>query len=164
MHFELSKDKNVDIIGEFKTQVAIFTKLMGQGSDHFDSHKIRPKDITGLKDLLETYSKDHKMPIRDWGHANLIDKFFGLNLEGTGTLDVNKITPQALIKTLDENLIEGYNELMCHAGYVDNELRAISGYNNPREIELNSLLSTDFKQYLAESKNIELISWKKVKL
>lgn len=161
LHFELPKD-NTPIIQEFDRQVKIFTDLMGRKPDHIDSHKIRPKDIDGLVDYLENYSIQNKTPIRDWGHANLIDSFFGLKLEGTGVLDLNKITPQALIKALDNNLIEGYNELMTHAGYVDDKVMASTSYNLPRETELSSLLSPEFKEYLTSHSDIVLISWKEV--
>lgn len=163
LHFELPKD-NTSVATEFNRKVELFEKLVGRKPDHIDSHKIRPKDITDLVSYLGEYSKRNRTPIRDWGHANLIDKFFGLNLEGTGTLDLSRITPIGLLKALEGNLKEGYNELMTHAGYVDDEVRVGSSYNAPREIELQSLLSPEFRDYLAANSDIQLISWKEVKI
>lgn len=164
LHFELPKNESSDIVDEFNRQVDIFTQLVGRKPDHFDSHKIRPKNIKGLTDFLENYSNENHMPIRDWGHVNFIDSFFGLSLEGTGALDINRITSEALITTLNKNLREGYNELMCHAGHVDSEVMNSTSYNTPREIELNSLLSPEFRHYLEDHGDIKLISWKDVRL
>lgn len=100
LHFEMPKG-GTPVIEEFEKQIALFTNLMGRKPDHFDSHKIRPKDINGLVEFLGKYSKENSMPIRDWGHANLIDKFFGLNLEGTGSLTLDRVTPNGLIKALE---------------------------------------------------------------
>lgn len=162
LHFELPKD-NTSVVAEFNRQVELFEKLVGRKPDHIDSHKIRPKDINGLTEYLEEYSQKHRTPIRDWGHANLIDQFFGLNLEGTGPLNLGRVTPMGLIRALEENLKEGYNELMTHAGFVDDEVKAGSSYNAPREMELQSLLSPEFRGYLKSHTDIQLISWKEVK-
>lgn len=162
LHFELPKDKNSSVVEELYRQINLFKELVGRNPDHLDAHKIRPKNIEGLHQTLQEYSIKNKTPIRDWGHANFIDEFFGLSLEGKGPINLDKITPQALITTLIKNLEEGYNELMCHAGHVDDEVRATSGYNDPREVELASLLSQDFKDYLYKNPDIKLVSWNEV--
>lgn len=163
LHFELPKDKDTNIIDEFKKQLDIFVELVGRKPDHFDSHKVGPKDIDGLRDFLKVYSKENDMPIRGFGFANLIDKFFGFDYKSQ-SVDLNKVSPQTLIAVLNENLKDGYNELMCHAGFADDELRSSTIYSDAREAELNSLLSEEFRKYLDDNKDVKLVSWKEVKV
>lgn len=164
LHFVLPKEMN-SIAEEFNKQLEKFETLVNRKPDHLDSHKVLPKDVPELHDVFNTYSKENNTPIRDWGHANFIDSFFGLNVDSSGELDTSKVSVDSLIDITKNELVEGYNEMMCHAAYVDEELMKLSSYNKPREIELNSLLSDRFSVFLEQSKGeIQLISWKEVKL
>ncbi len=157
LHFELPK-RETSPVEEFNKQLKIFGELVGKKPDHIDTHKVKSYEITGFREFLDCYSKENKTPIRDWGYANLIDKFFALNFVD-GSLDLDIISPAGLIKTLNQELKEGYNELMTHAGFVDEEVTATAGYGKPREIELQSLLSKEFQDFLANNKDIKLVSW-----
>jgi len=164
LHFDPSGIEDKDIEAEFHKQLELFEKIVGRGPDHVDSHKIRPKDLTLLKDALQDYSDKHNTPLRDWGHAHFIDTFFGLSREDYKTVDLDRISPEALIRILDTELKDGYNEMMCHAGRVDNEVIEGSSYNTPRANELQTLLSEEFREYLNNRQDIQLISWKGVNL
>ncbi len=58
-----------------------------------------------------------------------------------------------------EGLDEGVSELMCHPGYVDQELREIDTYTGPREEELR-LLCAPQVQYRIEALGIQLVNYK----
>lgn len=160
LHFVVPNNKHL-ALESFEVQLQKFKDLVGRKPDHIDSHKILPRDIPGFEDFLSNYSKEQSTPVRDWGHAKLIESFFGLYLDGSGNLNEDKISPKNFISILDNEVTKGYNELMCHAGYADDELRSKSSYNDSREIELKTLLSDEVKSYI-ERNDIKLISWRDV--
>lgn len=162
LHFVALGMEGDELEGEFRRQLAKFKELMKREPDHIDTHKIRPNADSSIRDLLAKYSKEHKTPIRSFGHANFIESFFGLNIDGSGLIDEGKVSIEGFKKALQE-VKEGYNELMCHVGYSDDYLRSHSSYNDIREIELSTLKSNESKN-LIESMGITLCSWRQVEI
>jgi len=79
-----------------------------------------------------------------------------LGIVATGHLD-----PQ-LFQGIAENVPEGTWEFVCHPGYVDNDLRAISTrLRESRAQELALLTSLETREALA-SRNVELISYREL--
>ena len=77
-----------------------------------------------------------------------------VGVAATGALD------QALLRALIEGLPEGDWELVCHPGYLDNDLRnAGTRLLESRHIELEALTSTATRQALT-ARNIRLISYR----
>lgn len=165
LHFEFPKDKEADLIKEFNIQVDKFKDIVGRLPDHIDTHKVPFNEIPlNLKNVYLEHSIKYKTPLREAGHANFIVDFFGFTRYNFVDIDIDRISPKGLITVLNKRLIEGYNELMTHAGYADQIVIETSGYNIGREVELKTLLSSDFKEFLKSHDDIKLISWKEVTL
>ena len=164
LHFDSSKFSPDEYRNEFFKQLENFEKLVGRKPDHIDSHKIRLHKMKNIIDDIKSYSSENKTPLRDMNHANFIDTFFGLSRLDYKTTDLSLVSPEALITVLDARLKEGFNEMMCHAGRVDEVVLRDSTYSKAREVELNTLLSKEFKDYLRSHPNIELTSWKSVRI
>ncbi|MEJ2606759.1 MAG: carbohydrate deacetylase [Anaerolineales bacterium] len=60
------------------------------------------------------------------------------------------------------SLPDGVNELMCHPGFVDSELRATSGYAKPREREFQILTDPAVRQAIQENR-ITLSSFRRAR-
>lgn len=159
LHFVLP-EKEESGREEFERQLAKFKFLFGRDPDHIDIHKPRPHNYPQVEHLLVEYSKSHKIPVRNIGHAKLIKSFFGLNNDGSGPLNESRVTIEGLSKALEE-VEDGYNEIMCHVGYSDDELRGLSSYSDVREKELATLTSDDAKQLIMEN-GINLCNWRQV--
>lgn len=148
LHFELKEIKNGQ--AELDRQIAKFVSIIGAKPDHVDTHKKHTTE-PGIKEVLQTYAKQNKVPVRDLGYAKFIDLFFGFHSNGD-------VSVSRLKKAIDEATDE-YNEIMCHVGYSDDYLRKHSSYNDPREQELASVCSLEIKQYI-QGKGLVLINWK----
>ena len=151
LHLEISTEGNVK--QEIGRQLRNFNSIVGREPDHIDTHK-RSIDVQGVKEALESYAKNHKTPVRNFGHAKFIEDFFGFRSEGD--LSVGRLK-KAIDQATDE-----YNELMCHVGYSDDYLREHSSYNDPREEELKSICSSEIKSYIKQS-GLTLVNWKEFK-
>ena len=106
----------------------------------------------GLKRwLLSRYSKRYK----DWlkaVHFRTVDYFWG-----TESLVESK--PLEIFLNIAGQLQEGDHELMCHAGFVSDELRALDSYVERRERELMALCDPVLKAAMTEH-GIDLICYR----
>jgi len=160
LHFVLSKN---DIQDELDRQVSKFVSLVGRKPDHIDTHKLEPSSKESVKNILLKYSRENHIPIRSLAFAKLIKSFFGLNIDGTGSLDVTRVSNTSLKRAIDE-ATDDYNEIMCHPGYSDDYLREKSSYNDVRQKELETLISPEIKRYLAVQEDLSLCSWNELKV
>lgn len=144
---------------EFERQIRKFIEIVGRLPDHLDGHyhiHIYPR----VRSIIGEYSKVHHIPVRAFGKANFIDKFYGQN-KLTRKTYLHGVSVENLLRIL-ANLKEGINELMCHPGIVDEDLKRISSYNVEREIELKTLTNREIINFIKKN-DIKLCSWNKVK-
>ena len=142
---------------EFERQIKKFKTIVGRRPDHLDSHKhshMRKR----LKPIFEEYSKKHNTPVRAYDEVNFVQSFFGWNK--LLLKDHKRITADSLIKILS-NLQEGVNEIMCHPGIVDEELKKTSVYAKERGIELETLMDKKVIDYITKS-DIKLCNWNSI--
>lgn len=162
LHFDPSKFHPKEYKDEFFAQLELFKKIAGRKPDHIDSHKIRMHEMNNIIEVVKDYSVREKVPLREMGFANFIDSFFALSRTDYKTIDSSLVSPNSLIKILENELKEGFNEMMCHAGRVDREVVENSSYSKPREVELNTLLSKELAAFLSKNPEIQLKSWRDV--
>ena len=55
------------------------------------------------------------------------------------------------LETILKNLPEGISEIMCHPGYVDKDLKAISSFTTGRELERQLFSSPSIKDLTLRS-------------
>lgn len=147
LHFELKEVVNVKAMLE--QQIEKFITIVGRQPDHIDTHKRHTTD-EGIKMVLESYSKTHNVPVRNFNAKHIGS--FGINSNDASVAQLKRSIDEAT----DEN-----NELMTHCGYADNYLREHSSYSDSREQELMSICDPSIKQYIA-SRGLQLISWKQI--
>jgi predicted glycoside hydrolase/deacetylase ChbG (UPF0249 family) len=96
--------------------------------------------------------------VRAFKRVRFIRSFYGWNkLRQT---DLKKISTESLLEILAD-LEEGTNEIMCHPGLVDGDLKRISRYTKEREIELKTLTDKRVIDYIRKS-GIRLCSWREL--
>lgn len=150
-----------DLEAEFRRQLELFESIVGHKPDSIDTHKSLPSDKKNMEQMLRKYSDDHNTPVRRLGKAKFIRSFFGLNVDGSGTLNEDNVTVASLKAAIDEADSE-VNEIMTHVGYCDDYLLSKSSYNKTREKELQSVLDPSIKSYI-ESKDLKLVNWEQLK-
>jgi predicted glycoside hydrolase/deacetylase ChbG (UPF0249 family) len=131
---------------------------MGRLPDHIDSHH-HVHWISGFKPVVLAFAKKHAIPVR-CQDAKFEMGFYGRSFKHWN--DPNNVTYEKLITVL-ENLSPGVHEIMCHPGYVDDELKATkTTYLYQREQEVKALTSPRVREYIKQNVDIKLISWKDI--
>lgn len=169
-----------EVCAEWMAQINLFIKTIGQKPDHLDSHHSCSYLSPSLFEIMLKLANEFGIPIRmpfcaesdnvigdlPKKEKNRILRFYPQILErfiqpfpqhfiasfydeGVSFLSLKKIL---------EQLPTGTSKLMCHPGYVDDELYSNSTYNNMRERELEILTNDGIKTCLSEY-GIELINF-----
>jgi predicted glycoside hydrolase/deacetylase ChbG (UPF0249 family) len=141
-----------EITEEFKAQLQKFVKVFGRLPTHVDVHH-HMHDFRPFLDALAAVAGKHSLPIR-WtrlltepevrrAHKNLktTDHFYG-------NLDPHTFWTEEVLRHLLFTLPEGTSEIMCHPGWVDDELCAISSLTIPREREYQLFSLKELRRYI----------------
>lgn len=149
---------------EFRAQIKKF-QLSGLKLTHFDTHHhIHRFDDSNIGALIIKLAKEFKVPIRKplkdnldlmHEHGVISTDFFTDRFGGSK----DRSTVSLLLKILKQYVdLKGSLEIMCHPGYVDDELRTLSSWNECREVELDTLTDKKIIDFIDDN-NIELISF-----
>jgi predicted glycoside hydrolase/deacetylase ChbG (UPF0249 family) len=141
-----------EIAEEFKAQLAKFVKIFKRLPTHVDVHH-HMHDFRPFLEALAMIARKHKLPIR-WTrlltepdvrgeHKDLktTDHFYG-------NLDPHTFWTEEVLRHLLFTLPEGTSEIMCHPGWVDDELCSISSLTIPREREYQLFSLKELRRYL----------------
>jgi predicted glycoside hydrolase/deacetylase ChbG (UPF0249 family) len=141
-----------EILAEARAQLARFQELVGRLPTHFDSHHHAHR-LPAVFDALLALARETGRPVRN-ASAEMGER---LRREGVATTDHFVEAFYGEDATLDrlrgilEALPPGTTELMCHPAFVDEELRAGSGYAEPRARELQVLTDDRVRRALEEA-------------
>lgn len=152
LHFVASGTS--DFTAELERQVDVFMQITGKAPDHIDTHKMQSTDHPVVEEVLRGYSRTKHVPVRRLGTVKYINSYFGMRGDGDLSVDALKLAIDAAT--------DSYNELMCHVGYSDEQLRTISSYNDMREQELAAITDPSIRRYVDNQPDLELITWKQV--
>jgi hypothetical protein len=146
-----------EVLAEARAQLARFQEILGRLPTHFDSHHHSHRTPAVFEAVL-ALGKETGRPVRN-PSPEMADR---LRREGVATTDhfveeffADHATLEGLLDILGR-LSPGSTELMCHPAVVDDELRASSGYAEPRARELMVLTHEDAKRAVREA-GIELV-------
>ncbi len=141
-----------EIEEEFKAQLAKFVKTFKRLPTHVDVHH-HMHDFRPFLEALSRVVRKYKLPIR-WtrlltepdvrsAHKDLqtTDHFYG-------NLDPHTFWTEEVLRHLLFTLPEGTSEIMCHPGWVDDELCSISSLTIPREREYQLFSLKELRRYL----------------
>ncbi|MGL5870300.1 MAG: chitin disaccharide deacetylase [Clostridium chrysemydis] len=158
----IPKDINLlEVEKEYRAQIKRF-KESGLKLNHIDSHHHTYIFNDSLLDIVIKLALEEGVPIR----CPLNEKLDYIRKKGVKTPDYfeksfygDSLDGGHLIKRIEE-LKEKYDvvEFMVHPAIVDEKLKEISSYSDPREKELEILTSKEVKNYI-DNNNIELCSF-----
>ena len=111
---------------EVERQLERFTELTGRLPTHIDTHHNVHHDERLLPAFLAVAER-HGLPLR--GHCGVrhIATFYG---QWDGETHLEGVSPDAFARIVATEVGDGFNELCCHPGYVDEEL--VSSYTRER--------------------------------
>lgn len=140
---------------EVERQLARFVELAGRPPTHVDSHH----NVHTGERLLPAFlavAERHGLPLRGHCGVRTIASFYG---QWDGETHLEGVSPAALGRIVATEVEDGFNELCCHPGYLDEELA--SSYTRERQAEVESLCDPDVAALLAE-KGIRLSTFREV--
>ena len=119
---------------ELKAQLELFHRLVGRSPTHIDSHHHvhRREQIAPVaQELAEPLG----VPLRGCGPVTYVGGFYG-QWEWQVT-DLEHVSPAFLIWILRNEVGEGWTEIGCHPGFIDEDFTSI--YLAEREVEVQTL-------------------------
>lgn len=148
-----------EIILEMETQIRHFIGF-GLTPTHLDTHHhihANPKVMDAIifsainSNLpLRTINPEMRDEVRSKGIRTtefFEGRFFGLDLVNLKNM-----------ATIFADISDGVTELMCHPGEVSDELKAISGYVDERQAELDVLIKPDMLGFINDER-IHITNW-----
>lgn len=137
-----------EVYAEYEAQMERYIELFGHKPTHIDghhhTHKL-PQTVEATKRLAAKYGMKYVREVES--DVAFIHDFYGPNTN----FDQFK-------KVLDRHKDAEYVELMCHVALIDVDLIQCSTYNFDRVHELETLISSQAKEYVA-AHNIELVNF-----
>jgi predicted glycoside hydrolase/deacetylase ChbG (UPF0249 family) len=140
---------------EVERQLERFTELTGRLPTHVDAHHNVHGDARVLPAFLSVAER-HELPLR--GHCGVrhIATFYG---QWDGESHPEHVSPSGFARIVATEVEDGFNELCCHPGYVDDEL--VSSYTAERPAELATLCDPGVAALLSE-RAIRLATFREV--
>ncbi len=138
-----------EVIFEYTAQIEKFKQIFGCLPTHLDTHHQVHDHPLFFKAFTRIASR-YDLPVRRSclmlsrkEKLKTTDFFFG-NFTPAGYWRKNPF------ETLIRNLPEGISEFMCHPGYNDKKLRAVSSFTSGRKEEMQLLSSRRLRDFLKE--------------
>lgn len=125
-------------------------------------------DVQCRKNKIFKYYLKHPQRVLSHGFA----RFQMLRAESKGFIMADRLITPAYVDdsfkfsqdtwiNIMKNLPEGINEIYCHPGYADDELRKYAKYVEEREVEIK-IMTDPFLKECINNEKIELISFNEV--
>ncbi|HNX68860.1 MAG TPA: ChbG/HpnK family deacetylase [Candidatus Omnitrophota bacterium] len=143
-----------EISEEFKAQLQRFVKVFKRLPTHVDVHH-HMHDHMPFFIALAALVKKHGLPVR-WSRilnepgVRATHKYLKTTDHFYGNLDPHTFWTDEVLRHLLFTLPEGTSEIMCHPGWVDDELCAISSLTFPREREYQLFGSRELYRYITQ--------------
>ncbi len=139
------------IYQELKAQLELFIAKMGKKPTHLDMHH-HMHHYQNIKEVVIKLANEYHLLLRNEETE-----------AGKSVVNIDFYDPQISFEQYQKSINEllGYDkninrELCVHAGYIDQLLMDVSGYNLARIKELSVLLSPECREFTAE-KQIKLV-------
>jgi predicted glycoside hydrolase/deacetylase ChbG (UPF0249 family) len=123
----------VSLAADLERQLERFVELTGRRPTHVDSHHDVHRTSRALPVFL-AFAERHALALRGFCGVRHIGSFYG---QWAGETHLEHVGVPMLAEILATEVDDGFNELSCHPGYVDPDLR--SSYVVERQAELETL-------------------------
>ncbi|MDX6678442.1 MAG: hypothetical protein QOE31_2494 [Solirubrobacteraceae bacterium] len=119
---------------ELERQLGVAERLLGRLPTHLDSHHHVHREAE-LQPHALAIAERTGLPLRGSSAVHYIGGFYAQWQPGVD--DLEHVGVAALASILETELADGWTEIGCHPGFVDEDFR--STYREPREAELATL-------------------------
>ncbi|MFY4774452.1 chitin disaccharide deacetylase [Metabacillus sp. RGM 3146] len=138
-----------EIQDEFQAQLSKFLKA-GLQPTHFDSHHhVHRQPI--VWEILKEIAEGLSIPVRNPMVASLPDQEKVLTSVFSSSFYGEKLTKEDFIRILNDMADTEILEIMCHPGYVDEQLLENSSYHKQRAYETSVLIDVKLKEWIQKN-------------
>ncbi len=141
----VDSDDPLAVRRELEQQLDRFTELTGAEPTHLDSHH-HVHRAEHLMPIFREVARSLGIPLRGDAPVHVIGGFYA-QWEWQVT-NAEYVSVGFLQKLLQEEVAEGWTEISCHPGRVDQSLRSV--YTHERELELETLTDPRIRETLQE--------------
>jgi len=153
LHLELEGTPHDDPRGAVEGQLSRFQELMGRPPTHIDSHHDAHRDPHVLPHVMRAAQRLN-IPVRGYSPIHCHRSFYA---QWGGETHLEQVSVESLLEMLKRDMPDGVTELICHPGYIDDELE--SSYGRERQAELETLCHPRVRQALW-SEGIDLLGFR----
>ena len=153
LHLELEGLEGDDPRTAVRDQLALFRDLMGRPPTHIDSHHDSHQAPAVLAHVLQA-ARRWNIPVRGHSPVHCHTTFYA---QWGGETHLEQVSVETLVEMLRHDVTSGVTELVCHPGYIDDELE--SSYCRERQAELETLCHPKIRQTLWDE-GIDLVSFR----
>ena len=149
-----------EILLEMEAQIKRYIELVGKKPEYLHSHSLgTPVTEKAFEVMAEKY--DLIRPFTFWPKKNIYSFPTPWNIKPVFSLEAQSVTDveENVYKQLDLLKEHEITALICHAGYVDQDLIDVSSYTLIRPKDLVMATSNKIMQYLKDN-GIELITYR----
>ena len=139
--------------GELEAQLEAFHRLVGRPPSHIDSHHHVHRS-EAVAPIAEEVAAPLGVPLRESGLVTYIGGFYG-QWEWQVT-DLHHVSPDFLMWILRHEVAEGWTEIGCHPGYIDDDFTSV--YLAEREAEVRTLTDPRIREEI-DALGIRLASY-----
>ncbi len=141
-----------EVIREYDAQILLFQRRFGRNPDHLDTHHHLHDDQLFFE-ALAACARKRKIPVRrskifQLGTQNSLTRGLKTTDYLFGNLEARTYWQRESFLGIVENLPPGTNEMGCHPGFCDRELREISSMQEVREREFNLFSDSRLRKLL----------------
>jgi chitin disaccharide deacetylase len=131
---------------EIRAQLRRFEQLLGCAPTHLDAHH-NVYRLPHLERLFVEIAREARLPLREHSVVRYFPDFYGQ--WDDGEIHPEWISPENLIRMLEDEIGFGVTELSCHPGEFDPAFD--SSYHRERELELRTLCDPLVRRHVEES-------------
>ena len=142
---------------EIRAQLERFEELLGRPPTHLDSHH-HVHRFQRLEPLFVRIAAETGLPLREHSDVRFFPDFYGQ--WDDGETHPEWISPENLIRMLDDEIGTGFTELSCHPGWFDPTFA--SPYHRERELEIRTLCDPTVRRHVEQS-DLELANYDDVR-
>jgi predicted glycoside hydrolase/deacetylase ChbG (UPF0249 family) len=152
-----------ELASEYETQIGKFETYFGRLPDHLNTHH-HIHETPEVFEVVAGLARKYDLPVRRTNSFGSSASAMALRTTHYlfGSLDPDQHWTWASVETLIKHLPNGVSEMMCHPGFVDHQLKAVSSFALGRACEFRVFSASRWKKLLRRE-NIALTNFGKLK-
>lgn len=151
-----------DVLTEYEAQYQEFINLTGQKPEYLHPHSlVTPTTLKAFRALSDKYKIPFSLDAYEQYNVYSLPADWNVKPVFKVEDQLKTNVAEKVLEILPQALDKEFSVLICHAGYVDADLLALSSYSLIRTRDLEMATSEKIKDFV-DKNNIELITYREL--